>query len=148
MQPEDVFKHHFGFGFDQMFQSWREWVQQQGIGTIASPPPLTRDKLLHQVIPLVANRQSTREDRILAIRQMGSDGYVIGADVLISLLHDVDDAIPSEEVIWALEAISGMAHGDDKERWLAWWNSLPIEIREECHLIGGKTPYTRTRPPG
>jgi hypothetical protein len=37
-----------------------------------------------------------------------------------------------EEVVCALEAISGMAYGDDQDRWSAWWEGLPIEIRERC----------------
>ena len=116
-----------------VFQSWREWVHKQGTGGFAPLPPQVQHKLKHQVIPLVANRQAKRKDRILAIRNIGIEGYVFGADALIELLHG-DDAIPREEVIWALEAISGMAHGNDKERWSAWWSSLPIEIREGRHL--------------
>jgi hypothetical protein len=48
---------------------------------------------------------------------------------LIGLLRS-DDTIARKEVTWALEAISGMAYGDDQERWTAWWNALPTEIRE------------------
>jgi len=54
---------------------------------------------------------------------------VLGADALIGLLRG-DDAIPREEVVWALEAVSGMTYGDDQDRWAAWWKSLPTEIRE------------------
>jgi hypothetical protein len=60
---------------------------------------------------------------------MGSNGYVWGADALSGLLGN-DDVIPREQVTWALEAISGMAYGDDPDRWKAWWNEVHTEIRE------------------
>jgi hypothetical protein len=85
--------------------------------------------LLHRLVPLLDDRQANRKDRILAIRRMGSHGYVSGADALIGLLRN-DDAIPREEITWALEAISGVAYGSDPDRWAAWWNTLPVEIRE------------------
>jgi hypothetical protein len=136
--PEDVFKQHFGFGFNQLIQHWREWVHKQGIGTFAPLPDLTQDKLLHHVIPLIEDRQAKREDRILAIRNLGIEGYILGANDLIVLLQS-DDAIPKEEVVWALEAISGMAYGDDKDRWADWWSSLPAEIRDGLRRLGQET---------
>ncbi len=126
---EDVFKRHFGFGFGTLIETWQQWVQEQGIGTFAPLPQFIQDGLLHRVIPLIENRQATREDRIQAIRYIGIEGYALGAGALIGLLKG-DDAIPREEVIWALEAISGMAYGEDQDRWMAWWNSLPSEVRD------------------
>ena len=67
--------------------------------------------------------------RILAIRDMGSKGHILGTDALIGLLRS-DDDIPREPVIWALEAIAGMAYGDGPDLWTAWWNGLPADIRE------------------
>jgi hypothetical protein len=113
-------------------------VQQQGIGTFAPLPDLTQDKLLHHVIPLIEDRQAKREDRILAIRNLGIDGYILGANALIGLLQS-DNAIPKEEVVWALEAISGMAYSDDKDRWADWWSSLPAEIRNGLRRLGQET---------
>ena len=55
---------------------------------------------------------------------MGRAGYVAGADALIGLLG-TDDTIPSEEVVWALEAISGLALGLDKPSWINWFDQLP-----------------------
>jgi len=121
-QPEEVFKRHFGFGFGGLVESWREWVQEQGIGTFAPLPRFIQDGLRNRVIPCIKDRQANREDRILAIRCMGIGGYALGADALIGLLKD-DEAIPREEIVWALEAISGMAYGDDPDRWADWWSS-------------------------
>ena len=59
---------------------------------------------------------------------MGQAGYALGADTLIGLLRS-DDEIPPEEVVWSLEAISGLVLGDDPDRWTAWWQSLPEEAR-------------------
>jgi len=133
-QPEEMFQRHFGFGLAGLFESWREWVREQGIGTFAPLSPHIQDGLLNRVIPLIEDRQAKREDRILAIRTIGMEGYVVGADALIGLLRG-DDAIPREEIVWALEAISGMTYGDDQDRWTAWWSSLPAEIRERSHRL-------------
>ena len=124
---QDVFKRHFGFGFEGLNAGWREWVQEQGIGTFTPLRPFIQDGLLSRVIPLIEDRHAKREDRILAIREMGIHGYAVGGNALIALLG-TDDSIPKEEVVWALEAISGMAHGDDQNRWWAWWNSLAHRI--------------------
>jgi hypothetical protein len=128
-QPEEVFQRNFGFGFNQLFESWRECVQEQGTGTFVPLPPLIQDGLLNRVIPFVEDRQAKREERILAIRNIGIEGYVLGADTLIGLLQG-DDAIPREEVVWALEAISGMAYGADQERWGGWWRSLSTPVAD------------------
>jgi len=146
-EPEEVFQRHFGFGFDRLVESWREWVHERGIGSFMPPPMHIRDDLLNRVIPLVEDRQAKREDRILAIRNMGTEGYVLGADALIGLLQG-DAAIPREEVVWALEAISGMAYADDPDRWAAWWSGLPTEIREgrrRHEEEGGKASVARQR---
>jgi hypothetical protein len=83
-----------GFG-DRLTESWREWVQEQGIGTFALPPSHIEEGLLNRLIPLVENRRVNTDDRILAIRDMGSKGYILGADALLGLLQS-DDAIPRE----------------------------------------------------
>jgi hypothetical protein len=128
-QQEAAFLRHFGFDFTRLFESWRQWVQEQGSGTFALPPPEIQEALRNRVIPRIEDRQAPRDDRILMIRAMGTEGYPIGADVLIGLLRG-DDTIPKDEVVWALEAISGVTFGDDHDRWNAWWGSLPAEIRE------------------
>jgi hypothetical protein len=125
-QPAKAFERHFGYRFDRLVADWREWVLAQGIGAFAPAPPRVEERLVNRVIPLVEDRQADRAHRILAIRNMGSNGYLPGADALIGLLGN-DDAIPKEEVIWALEAISGTPHGDDPDRWRAWWNTLAVE---------------------
>ena len=81
----------------------------------------------------------------MAIRNIGSEGYILGADALIGLLQG-DDAIPREEVVWALEAISGMAYGDDKDRWAAWRSELPAEIDDELRRLEEKTREERVAP--
>jgi hypothetical protein len=119
----------FGHGFDPLVESWQEWVREQGVGTFTRPPACIEEGLLNRLIPLLENRQANPDDRTLAIRDMGSNGYALGADVLIGLLGN-DEAIAREEVTGALEAISGMAYGDDRDRWTAWFSTLPSEARE------------------
>ena len=128
MRIHERLERHFGFGFGPLVESWRQWVKSRGIGTFAPLQQSVREKVLNLLVPLIIDRQAKQQDRILAIRKMGSEGYVVGADTLIGLLGD-DDMIPMVEVVWALESISGMTHGDDRSRWMAWWNSLPAEIR-------------------
>jgi hypothetical protein len=133
-QPEEPFKRHFGFGFDILVKTWREWVREQGVGSFTPVPSHIKHALMTRVLPLIEDRQARRNDRILAIRNVGSHGYALGANALIGLLQ-CDDVIPTEEVVWALEAISGMNYGDNRDRWTAWWNSLPAAIRQQrCAL--------------
>ena len=128
-RPGSLFKRHFPYGLDHLVESWRKWVDDQGIGIHALPPSHIEEKLLSRVVPVVENRQAKPDDRIVAIRSMGYHGYALGADALIGLLGS-DGTIPTREVTWALESISGMVYGDDPDRWTAWWNALPEEIRQ------------------
>ena len=61
----------------------------------------------------IEDHQVNSDDRILAVRHLGAAGYFLGADALIDLSRGDGDMIPREEVVWALEMISGMAYGDD-----------------------------------
>jgi hypothetical protein len=61
------------------------------------------------------------------LRYVGTTGHVIAGSALFALLSG-DYGIPKEQVIWALEAISGMSYGDDVARWTAWSHDLPVEI--------------------
>jgi hypothetical protein len=128
-QPDEVLKRYFGFDCAQLVGTWRAWVEQHGIGTIALPRPVIQEALRNRVIPRIEDRRALRGDRIMAIRSMGIGAYAVGADALIDLLRSVE-TIPKEELVWALEAISGMAYGEDHDRWAAWWSTLPAEIRE------------------
>ena len=102
----------------------------QGIGSHEPPPPHIRDSLVNRVLPLIRDRQCRRGDRVLAIRHLGTAGYALGADTLISLLRNGDD-IPKEEVVWALEMISGEARGDDADRWTSWRIDVPDRAASE-----------------
>ena len=107
---ENVFQLHFGYGFDMLLERWRSWVLSRGIGSHQPPPSDARDALLETVVPIILDHQADQEERIQAIREMGRAGYVLGADALIEVLA-LDHLIPSQEVIWALESISGLAIG-------------------------------------
>jgi hypothetical protein len=125
---EAVFEGHFGFGYERLLEGWREWVRARGVGTHEPPPPRHRDALLDRVIPLAADPGARIMDRIEAIRSLGWAGYVLGADTLIDVLRDPGE-VPREEVVWALESISGLTLGDDPDAWEPWWNALPAEVR-------------------
>jgi hypothetical protein len=43
---------------------------------------------------------------------------------LIDLLPSADEPLVPE-IVWSLEAISGQAYGNNPDRWIAWWESLP-----------------------
>jgi hypothetical protein len=129
-QPaDDALRHHFGCGFEELVENWKKWVVARGIGTHEPAPPALRDALLERVIPTVRDRQAKIMDRIQAIRDMGRVGYALGADALIDLLRPGSE-VPQEEIVWALEAISGMAWGDEQKRWKTWWEGLPPAIRD------------------
>jgi hypothetical protein len=123
---EASFRLHFGLGFEPLLDVWRRWVMERGIGDYGPPPDRVRDGLLGRVLPAIRDRRATRGDRILAIREWADAGSVLGADALIDLLRDPGD-IPKEEVVWALGMASGMAWGDEPDRWQAWWDDLPTD---------------------
>src|SRR5271157_3884310 len=116
---EEVFQRHCDHGFESLLKRWRSWVVDRGIGSHGSPPNDIRDALTNRVIPIVEDEGANTLERIQAIREMGRAGYALGADALIDLLGK-DDQIPSEEVVWSLESISGLALGDDVEKWTDW----------------------------
>ena len=122
----EVFQRHFDYGFETVLDRWRSWVLDRAIGFHGPPPPHILDALLEGVIPIVLDHRADRLERIQAIREMGRNGYVLGADALIEVLSK-DDQIPAEEVVWSLESISGLALGSDAERWMDWFNQLPEE---------------------
>jgi hypothetical protein len=122
--PERVFEEAFGHGFDQLLKDWRQAVEAQGVGEHESPPERVRAALLNRAIPLVADPRAEPWDRIRAIRDMASAGYPLGADTLIRALAEERGDV-ARQAAFALEAISGIAAGNDVERWWAWWRSLP-----------------------
>jgi|SRR5271157_201036 len=132
---EEVFQRHFGYGFDMLLERWRSWVSGRGIGSHQPPPSDICDALLERVIPIVQDHGADQLERIQAIREMGRTGYVLGADALIEVLGR-DDQIPTEEVVWSLESISGLALGDDLNKWTAWFNHLPKETTRVTDLAG------------
>jgi len=123
---EEVFQSHFDHGFEILLERWRSWVLNRGIGTHGPPPSDIRDALLEKLIPIVEDEEANTLDRIQAIREMGRAGYALGADALIDLLGK-DDQIPSAEVVWSLESISGLALGHDVEKWTDWFDHLPSD---------------------
>jgi hypothetical protein len=73
---------------------------------------------------LIADRWATQEDRVQAVRDIGQAGFTLGADTLIDLLRERNPELRASAV-WALEAISGTAGGEDVAHWEAWWDGLP-----------------------
>lgn len=123
---DDLFLRHFQLSPEALLDDWRTWVLQSRAQPHSPPPTAVRDRLADQVIPHLCDRATPRLERIMAVRELGRAGYVVGADSLIELLG-TDETLPREEVVSALESISGLALGDDRERWEEWWNALPAE---------------------
>jgi hypothetical protein len=121
---EELLEQQFGCGFDALLSRWQEWVIRRGPGAHECPPPDVREILVEAAIPTALDLHADPLDRIQAIREIGKAGYVLGADALIKLLGD-DDETHREEVIWSLEAISGLALADDVAAWRRWFNGLP-----------------------
>jgi hypothetical protein len=99
-------------------------VEALGTGRHEPPPPRVREALLQRAIPFIQDPDAPPEEKILAVRDMGSAGYLLGADALIPLLAE-DDAELRRTAAWALEAISGVPAGEDVGRWQEWWQNLP-----------------------
>jgi hypothetical protein len=125
---EVVFASHFGHGFEASLEQWRAWVLDRGTGIHQPPPDHVRQALLERLIPLVRDRSADPRHRTEAIREIGRAGYVLGADTLIEVLAS-DDQDRAEEAVWALEAISGLAVGEDVRRWSEeWLGELPDDV--------------------
>ena len=126
---EEAFQRHFDHGFEVLLEQWRLWVRDRGIGSHRPPPDHIRDALMERVIPIVEDKGANTLERIQAIREMGKAGYVLGADALIDLLSE-DDQIPAKEVVRSLELISGLALGNDVEKWTDWFDHLPRDATD------------------
>ena len=124
LRAEEVFFHHFGFGFGSLVDAWRQWVADQGPGPIEPPAPEIRDALVNRVLPLIRDPLAPRGDRIQAIRAWRKASTTLGADTLIDLLRNPGE-IDKEEIIWSLKAASAMPWGDDPDRWQAWLDNSP-----------------------
>lgn len=131
-RPEDSLRRHFGRDFATLLDEWRHRVVGREPGAHEPPPPHIRAALLERVLPVIRDRGARLGDRILAIRDWAGEGHVLGADALIDLLREPGE-IPREEIIWALRMASGLAWGDEPERWQAWWDDLPMEWKEPRH---------------
>jgi hypothetical protein len=122
---EEVFQRHFYHRFEILLDQWRQWVLARGISSHGPPPDDTRDALINRVIPIIEDEGANTLERTQAIREMGRTGYALGSDALIDLLGK--DQMPSKEIVWSLESISGLALGDDVGKWIGWFNQLPYE---------------------
>ncbi len=131
-QPDEpIFERHFGHGFDRLLERWREWVLGRGLGVHEPPPPPIREALSGRLIPVVRDRGARVMDRIQAVRDLGRAGYAWGSGALIELLREPGE-VPEEEVVWALESISGLALGAEPEGWRGWYAGLAREVVPEA----------------
>lgn len=119
-----------------MFESWRAWVREQGVGPDDPPTPWLRQAIERRLMPVIRNPSIPVSDRVQAIRDWQQAGYPVGANALIDILRE-PGALPKEEIIWSLRPASGMAWGDESDRWRAWYDGLPDDCREASELTGG-----------
>ncbi len=108
---EAVFQRHFGHGFEVLLEGWRAWVLEQGLGADAIPPPEVRSTILEQLVPAIRDGSKKAQDRIQAMRALGSAGYVLGAHSLIDTLREGDERFTATAAwcsrrfrVWLLEA--------------------------------------------
>jgi len=137
---ETVFKRHFEFGIDALIDQWRAWIVEHGLGSYGPPPSEIRRALMNGIIPTIEDQSARTMDRILAIRDMGRVGYVLGADVLIVVLKKGGESL-GQEAIWSLEQISGHPSGSEVDQWEAWWDRLPeAAVRFDDSTDGAREP--------
>lgn len=129
-------EHHFGRSADQLLQGWQDWVRARGVGVHEVPPLRIRTAIVNRIVPLVEDPRAKIMDRIQAVRELGRVGYPLGADALIRLLASPGE-IPSAEIVWSLEAISGLTLGGDVRSWKEWWDRLPSDVKgtEEAAMV-------------
>jgi hypothetical protein len=118
---------------EELLDGWKDWVRKRGVGTYGEPPAHVQAAILNRVVPIIEDPRAKVMDRIQAIREMGRLGYTVGADALIRLLADGSE-IPTNELVWSLEAISGLVLGDDLKRWEAWWGGVETGVLGKQHF--------------
>ncbi len=123
---EQLFAHHFGYGFKVLLGEWQKWVQERGPESDPLPSPAIRAAIVERLVPTIRDPAQKVQARIQAIREMGSAGFAVGADTLIDLLRDGDERF-TKEAVWALESISGRVMGKTPDRWAKWWTGLNPE---------------------
>ena len=131
---EAVFQRHFGRGYAVLLEGWRTWVLEQAIGADAIPPPDVRSTILEQLVPAIRDGSKKAQDRIQAMRALGSAGYPLGAHSLIDTLREGDERFTATAA-WALEAISGLAFGSDAQRWGQWWAGRDSSTVDEFEFL-------------
>lgn len=123
-RQERSLAEHFGRSPHELLADWRQWVQDRGVGNHAPPPRARAQWLLCGPVATLCNQQATSAERLQAIRQLGQEGFVVGAEALIDVVRH-GPANLAEEAIWALETISGQSLGGDADQWDNWRSSLP-----------------------
>ena len=126
-RQEEALVASFGCSPEKLLDDWRGWVEQLGVGEHAAPPAEYAEVLASGPVATIKNEQSPLVERLRAIRRLGREGFVVGADALIDVLRR-GPAELAAEATWALEAISGQPLGADVARWEAWRAGLPCEV--------------------
>lgn len=120
-RTEQAFVRHFGYGFDRLMQDWHAWALTQEVQPYDPPPPIVRRHIQQHLAPLIADESAPPAERGEAIRHVGGVAYLTGAYVLIDLLRPGTAHPLRDDVVWALERISGESHGEHVAAWQEWW---------------------------
>jgi DNA-directed RNA polymerase subunit RPC12/RpoP len=122
-RPAQAIERHFGCSCDELLASWRGRVDGQGVGEHFPPPEHVAEHLLAGPIARLASPETLPGERVSAIRELGEQGYLLGADRLIAVLRDENEEVCAEAT-WALECISGQVLGSSPAVWEKWWEGL------------------------
>jgi hypothetical protein len=122
-RPAQAIERHLGGSCEELLARWRKWVDGRGIGEHCPPPKHVADYLLAGPIARLGSGDTLPGDRVAAIRELGEQGYLLGADRLIGVLREDNEDLCAEAV-WALECISGRVLGSSPSVWEQWWEGL------------------------
>lgn len=122
-RPARAIQRHFVCTFDELLAGWQAWADGQVTDEHHPPPERLAAYLTAGPIAKIASPETSPSERVIAIRELGEHGYLLGADRLIDLLHGANEEIRAEAV-WALECISGKVLGWSATSWQAWWQSV------------------------
>ena len=98
---------------------------RRGTGTFSAPAGWQQQVIQDLLLPVLRDKNVEAMRRLRAIRALGEQGFVFGADAVVDVLADTaEESDVRTAAYWVLESISGQSFGANIEAWRTWWDAL------------------------